>query len=312
MADDRSPEVDGKRRILIQGKAVLRPIVIIVGCVVLLLELPVRGAALQQATFRARTDVVSVNVSVKQGRRPVTNLTAADFTLSDNGVEQTVDALALARVPIDLTLVLTGYNVNRPNSIAHADSLNNASTIRQSLLPSDRLRVVGAKAEVRGRIVRDDEQLLQIGDLTDGPDRQVSIIDGLFYALAWPVEADRRHLVVAFTDGFDKWSALDPEMLTRLAGHSDAVLHVVHWDGPGWDANWEMVFGLVQRTGGAVHRMSDARRDLASIIEDFRTSYVLQYRPPGVPAPGWHEIRVRVTRPGRFDVRARKGYEVSK
>jgi hypothetical protein len=290
---------------------VLRWIVIAVGCGLSLLELPVRDAAAdRQATFRARTDVVSVNVSVKQSRRPVTNLTAADFALTDNGVEQTVDALALAHVPIDLTLVLTGYNVNRLNSVAYADSLNNASTIRQSLLPSDRLRVVGAKAEIRGRIVRDDEELLLTGDMTDPPDRSVSIIDGLFYALAWPVEADRRHLAVAFTDGVDRWSTLDPDMLPRLAGHSDAVLHVVYWDGPGWAANWEMVSDLVQRTGGAVHRMSDARRDLATIVEDFRTSYVLRYRPRTVPAPGWHEIRVRVTRHGRFDVRARKGYEV--
>ena len=288
----------------------LRSIVIAVGCGLSLLELPVRDAAVGQVTFRARTDVVSVNVSVKQGRRPVTNLTAADFALTDNAVEQSVDALALARVPIDLTLVLTGYNVNRPNSVAYSDSLNNASTIRHSLLPSDRLRVVGVKAEIRGRTVRDDEELLLTGDMTDPQERFVSIIDGLFYALAWPVEADRRHLVVAFTDGVDRWSALDPETLVRLAGHSDAVLHVVFWDGPGWDANRETVSEVVQRAGGALHRMSDARRDLISIVEDFRTSYVLQYRPLGVPAPGWHEIRVRVTRPGRFDVRARKGYEV--
>lgn len=288
----------------------LRPIVIAVACGLLLLELPIRGAADPQVTFRARTDVVSVGVSVKQNRRPVTNLTAADFTLTDNGVEQTLDASGLMRVPLDLTLVLTGYNVNRPNSAAYSESLNKASTIRQLLLPSDRLRVVGAKAEIRGRIVRDDEDLLLTGDMTDAPDRFVSIVDGLFYALAWPVEVDRRHLVVAFTDGVDRWSTLDPEMLARLAGRSDAILHVVFWDGPGWEASRETVSKVVQRTGGALHRMSDARQDLTSIIEDFRTSYMLQYQPRGVAAPGWHEIRVRVKRPGSFDVRARTGYEV--
>jgi hypothetical protein len=287
---------------------VLRSTVIAVVCGLSLLELPVRDAAAdRQATFRARTDVVSVNVSVKQGRRPVTNLTAADFSLSDNDVEQTVDALSLARVPIDLTLVLTGFNVNRLNSAAYSESLTSASVVRQSLLPGDRLRVVVVRAEISGQVVRDDEL---VTEMPDAHDRFVSIIDGLFYALAWPVEADRRHLVVAFTDGVDRWSALDPAMLTRLAAHSDAILHVVFWDGPGWDANREMVSEVVQRTGGALHRMSDARRDLARIVEDFRTSYVLQYRPRGVPVAGWHEIRVRVMRPGKFDVRARKGYEV--
>ena len=64
------------------------------------------AASVQQPTFRSRTDVVSVNVSVRQGRQPVTNLTAGDFAIADNGIAQTVDVLALAHVPIDLTLVM--------------------------------------------------------------------------------------------------------------------------------------------------------------------------------------------------------------
>jgi hypothetical protein len=44
-------------------------------------------------------------------------------------------------------------------------------------------------------------------------------------------------------------------------------------------------------------------------LDDFRSSYVLRYSPHGVAAGGWHEIAVRVTRPGRgYVVRARKGY----
>jgi hypothetical protein len=162
----------------------------------------------------------------------------------------------------------------------------------------------------------------------------VSVVDGLFYAMAWPVEADRRHVVVAFTDGFDTYSTLDASALPRLVGHSDAVLHVVFWanpsDGPtggilyagasgttaiaGGSATWEKSRRIVSEaawsTGGMVHRPANAAQDLAAIMEDYRTSYVLQYTPQGTPAPGWHELRVSVTRPGRFDVRARQGYEV--
>jgi len=35
---------------------------------------------------------------------------------------------------------------------------------------------------------------------------------------------------------------------------------------------------------------------------------VLQYVPHGVDAPGWHTVEITITRRGRFDVRARKGY----
>jgi hypothetical protein len=44
-------------------------------------------------------------------------------------------------------------------------------------------------------------------------------------------------------------------------------------------------------------------------LDDFRTSYVLRYAAEGVARAGWHEIAVRVIKPGtRYDVRARKGY----
>ena len=150
----------------------------------------------------------------------------------------------------------------------------------------------------------------------------VSVVDGLFYAIAWPVEPDRRHLVVAFTDGLDRYSVLDKGTLFRLAAHSDAVLHVVFiWSAAEYgngvpsqkvEIDRDTVSEAARRTGGTVRTGTDAAQDLAAIAEDYRTSYVLQYTPRGTPAPGWHELRVRVTRPGRFDVRARQGYEVGR
>jgi hypothetical protein len=44
-------------------------------------------------------------------------------------------------------------------------------------------------------------------------------------------------------------------------------------------------------------------------MEEFRTSYMLRYSPQGVAGAGWHEITVKIARPGKFDVRARRGYE---
>ena len=68
----------------------------------------------------------------------------------------------------------------------------------------------------------------------------------------------------------------------------------------------------MQRTGGTLQRTRNADEALAEIIADFRSSYVLRYTPRQVPAPGWHEIKVSVKRPGGFSVRARKGYEAGR
>jgi len=45
-------------------------------------------------------------------------------------------------------------------------------------------------------------------------------------------------------------------------------------------------------------------------LDDFRTSYVVNYQLAGVPRPGWHEVTVRVKRQGgnRYTVRTRNGY----
>lgn len=301
-------------------------------------------SARQQTAFRARTDVVSVPVSVMRGREPVTGLTAADFELTDNGVRQTVDAASHEHVPIDVTLVLTGFPVDRDREFGR--TLASAERTLESLNPADRRRIVFVADDVSGKLVGADYTFggdpatreiepgvgflggfrTPVGHSKHG--WGVALADGLFYALAWPVAPDRRHLVVVFTDGHDTASTIDIDTLPKLAARSDAVLHAVLWDSAGgsgtsgglWstnpaayarqrEASFRAVHQAVQRTGGTLQRIGNAPEALAEILADFRSSYVLRYRPRDTPAPGWHELRVRVTRGGSFTVRARRGYE---
>jgi VWFA-related protein len=44
------------------------------------------------------------------------------------------------------------------------------------------------------------------------------------------------------------------------------------------------------------------------VLDDFRAGYVLQYVPHGVTPAGWHDVTVSVTKPGKYDTRAKKGY----
>jgi hypothetical protein len=57
------------------------------------------------------------------------------------------------------------------------------------------------------------------------------------------------------------------------------------------------------------HRSSkDFLRTFKEIFDEFKNRYVLRYEPKGVPAPGWHDISVTVTRSPEYAVTARKGY----
>jgi hypothetical protein len=280
----------------------------------------------QQSGFRARTDAVSVVVSVTRDQRPVLGLDAADFGLTDNGVRQSVTVSSLEQVPIDLTLVLTTYPPDRTSE--YRRGLDDADATRRLLRPGDRLRVIRVRDDVLGVVV-DPDTAVPAGRETYFMGQ--ALVDGLFYALAWPVPADRRHLVVVFTDGWDTWSTLDVGMLPTLAARADAVLHAAFWASPGdggsggglvgvtsanpsarvaeWRASYDAVVAAAHATGGAVHRTNQPAAALASTVRDFRTSYVLHYTPRGVPLPGWHDLRVQVKRGGSFTIRARKGYE---
>ena len=68
------------------------------------LAVSVASLAAQRSAFRSTTALVSVSVSVKRGNNVVANLTAPDFALTDNGVAQTVEAVSIESVPIDVTL----------------------------------------------------------------------------------------------------------------------------------------------------------------------------------------------------------------
>lgn len=288
--------------------------------------LPRTASVVQQPEFRARADAVSVVVAVTPDQQPVLGLDAADFDLTDNGVSQSVSVSSLEEVPIDLTLVLTTYPPDR--TVEYRRGLDDTEAVRRLLPPVDRLRIIRVRDEVQGGLVDRDAA---VPAAREAYFMGQALVDGLFYALAWPVPADRRHLVVAFTDGWDTWSTLDVGMLPTLAARAAAVLHAAFWASPNdggsggglvgvvganasarvaeWRVSYDAVVAAAHATGGAVHRTNQPAATLLSTIRDFRTSYVLRYTPRGVPLPGWHELRVQVNRPGSFTVRARQGYE---
>lgn len=264
--------------------------------------------AAPQETFRVSTDVISIDVAVQLGRNPVLGLTSGDFVLEDNGVRQDIEALTTDGLPLDVTLA-------GDVSGSVADDLDRfKTTIRRmaaDLRPVDRVRVV-----TFGGLIRQIEPMQAVTSALalDGLRAEESTVmtDGLFYALSWPPQVGRRHLIVTFTDGSDTSSALDSALLPDLAAHTDAVLYVVLAKNRGSSrANDRSVNALKEaatRTGGSVHELGDALKSFEEVLAEFRTSYVLRYTWHGVKREGWHDVRVTLARPGTFVIRARKGY----
>jgi hypothetical protein len=278
----------------------------------------------EQQVFRAATVSVSVNVAVKKGARVVANLTARDFRLTDNGVLQTIDAMSIEAVPIDVTLFLdtSGSTSGRLDGMKHG-----VQQIIKLLRPVDRFRLLTI-----GDAVYETVPWVAAGttvDLSFRPVGGISLVqDALLVGLLHRTEPDRRHLVVGMTDRRDCGSVVSAALLRELSARSEAVLHLIDQTGGGGDSAYRerscsprrrgdgpaVLQEVAERTGGELHeqlrslRSSSLPRAFKSIVDDFRQSYILRYSPTGVPRPGWHAIRVEVPAAKGATIRARQGY----
>jgi VWFA-related protein len=267
----------------------------------------------QQPTFHTNTDLVPVYVSVRAGRTAVAGLGPADFTLTDRGVEQTIDAVSSETVPIDVTLVVdTSASVITSLDRFRAD----VRAIVAALHPEEQIRLVTFDTDVRQILpmqppsAKPPVSEMRLGDRT-------ALVDAIALAMSRARRPDRRHLIFVFTDGFDTASVLDYGALPELAGRIDGLLHIVlvksgdaadDTAAPRFDA----LAAAARRTGGSLYPPGSTDVDIVSAFDEaidaFRHSYVVYFTPTGVAREGWHDITVHLKKPGAYLVRAREGY----
>ena len=288
-----------------------------VACVLAALAAPLAWAVHAQQTvrptYRTTTAVVLVDVAVRSGTEPVTGLTAADFRLLDNGVEQSIEAVSVGAVPVDVTLLVD----TSPSVIDNFNQFRDDARRLPTLL----------RTEDRLRVVTFDRRVIEVGPMVPAgkpfDSRQVvagegtSIFDALLYVFLWEPVLSRRHIVIALTDAVDTTSALDEEDIRRLAGRTDATLYLALVE-PSDRANAVGVgrprAPVVEASalmGGIAqaHKSSkDFQRTFKEIFDEFKNRYVLRYEPKGVTPAGWHEIKVDVTKAPGYSITARKGY----
>ena len=217
-----------------------------------------------QPVFKSGAITVSVNVSVKKGNRAVASLTASDFRLTDNGVEQKIEAVAIESVPVDVSLFLdtSGSTAGKLDEMKR-----DIQGIIRMLRPGDRFRLLTIGDSV-------DEPVVWVAagtavNLSFGPIGGISLVnDALVAALLHRPEADRRHLVVGMTDRRDCGSVVSSGQLLELTSRSEAVLHLVEQSGSGDDAPYrvrtcsprgrpdgpDIIADAAARTGGILHK----------------------------------------------------------
>jgi VWFA-related protein len=274
-----------------------------------------------QAVFRTRTDLVAISASVKRGNAPVANLAATDFRVTDNGVPQSIDAVTIESVPLDVTLFM---DTSGSTAGALDRMKKNVVSIAGMLRPDDQFRLltIGLSVETPLPWQRAGSRIAL--EMTAVPGISL-VYDALFVALTHTPAAGRRHLIVAMTDGEDCGSLLDGARVLEASARSEAVLHWIYvssggdfdphsvsaWCTPGDAREVDFVGQSAARTGGDSHRSrfgDPAVRTFAQILDEFRHSYVLRYTPQGVAPGGWHAVTVTTPAQAALTIKARSGY----
>ena len=259
-----------------------------------------------QPVFRARVEVVRLDVSVTRGGTAVVGLTARDFLVTDNGVAQDVDIVALDRVPLDVTLVLDqsgSVSGRRLMQLVEA-----GEELIDALRPDDRAALItfSQDAALRAAMTRD---MGTVRAALSGlrPNGATALRDAVYLALQLTASDHSRPLLLLFTDGHDTGSWLTEDSVVDAARRAGVVVHVVRV------ASDRLLDRLVDASGGRAWSAAsngDLRELFKRALDEMRDRYLLSYAPKGVGRTGWHEIKVKL-RTGRGDVTARPGYFVS-
>lgn len=260
----------------------------------------------QTPVFAARQDVVRLDVLVTDRGRPVLDLKAADFTVLDNGVPQHVDYLSFDELPLNVVL---NFDVSGSMSGQRLDDLRSAGhAVLDQLRARDRAAVVSftEAVAVHGELTSDVLPLNAALDATLASG-ETSIVDASLAGLVVAASNTGRSLMLAFSDGVDTSSFLRPASVIDTARRTDVVVFGVS----AGKLRAPFLKDLADMTGGDVVEVQstrDLRNTLVRILNEYRQRYLIAYSPSGVPASGWHTVKVSVAKSGAT-IKARQGYQ---
>jgi Ca-activated chloride channel homolog len=296
------------------------------------------AAASDDAVFRARTDLVALNVTVtNRSEQYVTGLQADQFVVIEDGVRQPVEFFSNSSVPLDLAILIDA-SASMQGKMALAQTA--AAGLSRSLRPGDRASVVEFRDAVRIRqSLTSDGAAVEhaIGEIV--PSGSTSLYDALYIALKELTAADRdpqqvrRQAIVLLSDGDDTASLSSYEDVSELARRGGVVVYTVSLKSPAdlamakvtgairaFDGQAEFAMKrLAQDTGGRAFfpkAPNELKPIYDGIAEELGNQYALGYVPINARRDGgWRRVAVQVlaadarprTRSGYFAVPAAPG-----
>jgi Ca-activated chloride channel homolog len=279
--------------------------------------------------FRAGVDLVALNVVVTDPQqRFVSGLTASDFAVFEDGVQQDVSFFAAAMVPLDLALLLdTSASMQDKMETMREAALGFLATLR----PGDRTAVL----EIKDRV----DIAYALGDNFDAANQAVratvarggtSLYNGLYLAIKEMVKQRkangdvRRQAIAVLSDGEDTASLVGYDDVMDLAKQSGITIYTITLKSPfalkqaslsgrRYFSQSEFAMkSLAQETGARAFFPNDIR-ELAgvygSIALELANQYAIGYSSKNPRRDGaFRRVIVRVAERPDARARTRSGY----
>ncbi|HTU49299.1 MAG TPA: VWA domain-containing protein [Acidobacteriaceae bacterium] len=299
---------------------------------------PGLGHAQQIPTLRTRTNLVLVPtlVEAKTGE-PVFNLTAKDFLVTDNGVEQKIhlDTETYAQ-PISIVVLL---QVGR-SAVREFYKYQGLPTMIDALAGNTQHRVAVVEFDSRPRMLLDftsnpDAIQQAIYGIQPGDDG-AAILDSVWYAVDMLKDEppQNQRVIVLLSETRDSGSVTPMKEVIRKIGESDVIVYSLAFS-PGREDALEFsapegngfqllpalkmaIAALKKNTAAAIPHMTGGQylrfnsgkqldRQIAMLANQVHNRYMITFRPSD-QSPGMHVLDVKLRQPLQVRVLARTSY----
>jgi Ca-activated chloride channel homolog len=271
--------------------------------------------------FETGIEIINLNVSVMDvNNRYVTDLTAKDFAVFEDGIRQELTLFNHENLPISLSVLIDSsasmdekievargaatrfIKTLRPEDVAQVVQFNDRATTLQDFT-SDQAALADAISRIQ----------------TSGP---TALHNAMYVALKDLQKQKRNELrrraIVLLSDGEDTASLVTDDQLLDLARKTEINIYAISLrprhvsDKQKFSQATHLLTTLTQDTGGQVHfpnSLSELDSVYDRIAEELRTQYSLGYVSGNKRADGkWRRIVVRVPTREELLVRHKLGY----
>ena len=279
------------------------------------------AATVSAQRIRSGVELVSLNVTVTDGTKYVTDLNEPDFDVFEDGVKQDLTFFSRMQQPIALAVLLdTSNSMEARLPMAQEAAVGFAKRLR----PVDTMEVVAfnSQVDIVQPMTNDLVSLEKAirGTTVNGSTSLYNAIyvslKGLKRARAQSAEDIRRQALVVLSDGDDTSSMMPYEEVLDLAKRSETAIYAIglrqtEIGRPRFKEAEFVLRQLSQETGGRsffINSVAELPKIYQQISEELASQYSLAYSSKNrVRTGAWRRIDIRIAREG-LTARTRRGY----